>query len=355
MVSRSSHLLLALICTLSCPEPALADEAVPAAAVNPERERARELFKEARALVAAGDHAAACARFEESLAVDDGMGTRFHLAGCYEKLGKLASAQANYTTVAERAAAAGQGDREKAALERAAALEPRLAKLRIDVIDQPGLEVRRDGKRVETLDWGAALALDPGKIEIEASAPDHKPWKAQAEVPEGPALIVIAVPKLEAKDAPAAAVAAAQPEAEPKATEAEPEPTPAAGESSWSVKHGTRTASYVVGGISVAALIAGTTFALQYQTSYNDSRAVCRSSTNCTPAELALHDSLVDDSKRSAALAYVGLGIGGLAALGATLLFVSSSERRLPERTALRAAPVVGAHGSWGAALDGAF
>ena len=312
-------------------------------------EQARELFKEGRRLIAAGEYSAAAARLEESIAIDDGMGTRFHLASCYEKLGKLASAHAQYLDVAARAAEAGQVEREQAARERAAAVEPRLSRLRIDVMaDEAELELARNGVAVPREEWNQDLPVDPGRYEIGATAPGKKSFSARADVPEGPALVVITVPELESRE-PRATPVAAQPAEPPEAA-----PAPATSEPG-EAKRGLRTAAYVIGGVGLAALLAGTTFALQYQTSYNDARAVCRGGVDCTQQEIALHDSLVDDSKRSAALSYVGFGVGAVAALGATLLFVSSQRERPPGSRVLRAVPVVAQDGSWGAAMSGSF
>lgn len=46
----------------------------------------------ARGLVQKGDWAAACPKFEESERLDPGIGTLYHLADCYEHVGRLATA-----------------------------------------------------------------------------------------------------------------------------------------------------------------------------------------------------------------------------------------------------------------------
>lgn len=96
--------------------PALADDSDPA--------RARVLFDAARLLVKSGDYAEACPKFEQSLALDPGIGTEFNLADCLEHVGRTDRARGWFLDVAERAHAAGQTDREQVASERAAALAP---------------------------------------------------------------------------------------------------------------------------------------------------------------------------------------------------------------------------------------
>src|SRR5687767_15052938 len=74
--------LIALGCVLGAPS-ALASDTVAADAA----------FQEGRALMASGDLAAACARFEDSRRHEPAVGTELNLGECYERLGRLASAQ----------------------------------------------------------------------------------------------------------------------------------------------------------------------------------------------------------------------------------------------------------------------
>ena len=110
---------------------------------------AEALFDEGRTLMEKGDVAGACRKFEESDRLDTAPGTLLNLAGCYERLGKVASAWATYRRAAPLARERGQTEREKFARTRATELEPRLPRLRILVPDQSkveGLTIARDGK-----------------------------------------------------------------------------------------------------------------------------------------------------------------------------------------------------------------
>src|SRR5689334_898860 len=86
------------------------------------------LFHEGKQLLAAGDIAPACARFEASLRLLDQLGTRLNLANCYEAAGRTASA---WTAFCEASSIADQRGDPRAAFarERAAALSPKLVKL----------------------------------------------------------------------------------------------------------------------------------------------------------------------------------------------------------------------------------
>jgi hypothetical protein len=130
------------------------------------------------------------------------MGTLFNLAGCYAQIGRIASAWAAFRDVASAASAAGQIEREKVARERAAALEPRLSKLRISVPEEavaPGLEVQRDGVTVASLIWGTDVPVDPGNHFVSASAPGREPWSAVVSVTEPGKVVVLRVPALAPK------------------------------------------------------------------------------------------------------------------------------------------------------------
>ena len=118
---------------------------------------ARSLFDEARVLLQQGKAAQACPKLEESQRLDPGMGTLFNLADCYERLGRTASAWAEFREAVSAAHNAGSLDREQAAKQRAAALEPKLSYLTI--VPPPGNApaVTRDGSPVD-----AALLGDAG-------------------------------------------------------------------------------------------------------------------------------------------------------------------------------------------------
>src|SRR5690606_2054720 len=92
---------------------------------------AEQLFAEGRALLARGQLEAACARFEASLALDPAVGTLLNLALCFEERGMLASAWARYREAADRAARERMKQHERVAVQRAAALAPRLPRLLI--------------------------------------------------------------------------------------------------------------------------------------------------------------------------------------------------------------------------------
>jgi hypothetical protein len=157
---------------------------------------AEALFQEARVLVEKGSYEAACPKLEASQKLEPAVGTQFNLADCYEHVGRTASAHALFGQVARIARSAGKFEREKSAKERAAALEPMLARIRLDVkAPAPGLEVRIDDAIVEKSGWAEPFAIDPGDHRISASAPSHRPWEGTLSGRPSQ-LVVVSVPAL---------------------------------------------------------------------------------------------------------------------------------------------------------------
>ena len=182
--------LIALALHLASAAPARADRVAVAEA----------LYQEGRRLMDAGDYQAACPRFEESLRLDRGTGTLWHLARCYEKTGRLASAWARYHEVAQEARHNREPAKEKAALAAARVLEPRLHRLVIAVPEAnrvEGLVVSRDGVDVGPGGWGAAIPLDTGAHQIRATAPGHRPWGIEVDIGGESRTARVEVPRLE--------------------------------------------------------------------------------------------------------------------------------------------------------------
>jgi hypothetical protein len=140
---------------------------------------AEALFQEGKRLMAAGDYAHACPKLAESQRLDSGSGTLLHLALCYEKIGKLASAWGAYTEAETAARATGNKERQDEAARRAAELGPRVPKLTIVVPPSakvPGFEIKRDGAVVGEGQYGFAIPIDPGDHILEARAPGRRTW-----------------------------------------------------------------------------------------------------------------------------------------------------------------------------------
>lgn len=129
-----------------------------------------KLFEEGRDFAKAGKFAEACAKFEQSYALDNGVGTELNLADCHEHLGHVALAYRLFDEAAGRSA--NEPARAKFAHERAQALVPKLATVVVNLPDPDleGLSVTIAGRAVKPRDVITEKA-DPGAIAVHVATP----------------------------------------------------------------------------------------------------------------------------------------------------------------------------------------
>jgi len=313
-----------------------------------EESPARTLFKEGRALAAEGKYAEACPKFEASLRLDVGVGTQFNLADCWEHVGRAASAQKLFLGAAASAKASGQPDREQVLRDRAAALEPRISKLVIEVSDNnPKLTVKRDQLPLGPDELGKAITVDPGSYEIVAKAPGKKAWKKTVEVAAGTTVVTVEVPALE-DDAPEPASTSDKPKAKAK-----PSPDAPAGPAA-PLHSGPNYRALGLGAFGVVSLATGTFFGVRYKNANDDAKAICPENKGCTLSQITKHDQLVDRAITARSWMYLGVGVGTFAVGGAIALYVLGNTTE-PAHASIHAFPSVGEHGEVGANVVGAF
>jgi hypothetical protein len=158
---------------------------------------AKALFDQGKALFAEGRYGDACAKLEASFKLAALSSTRGMLGACYEKVGRIASAWVAYRDAAAIADRQGNAERANAARDKAAELEPKLARVTIDagaVRTIPGLEVTLDGTVQPQAALGAELPIDSGPHVIEATAEDYEPWKATLDIEDGDRQTVVVKP-----------------------------------------------------------------------------------------------------------------------------------------------------------------
>jgi hypothetical protein len=329
--------------------------------------RASVLFEEGRRLSGEGRHGEACALFEQSLELVEGVGTQFNLADCWERVGRTASAQALFAKAAMGANRAGQLDREKLALERSAALEPRLSRMVIEVTGSPeSVVVRRNRERVEFETWGKPVPVDPGAYDIEVTEQGKAPWLKSVKVPPGAAVVLVTVPALEAAEA-----TAQPPAADPVADQAtapevpastagvdsdavsDPAPLPEPPAPRSATPHAATVGLLALG---VGGVAAGTLFALKYDSRSEDAEAVCHSrDAACTADDLKRYDQLASDARASRTGAIVSFSVGGVALAGAAFTHWVFGLRPAVSNSGLYPQPVVSSDGSWGLVSRGRF
>lgn len=285
---------------------------------------AQALFDQGRALMNDKKYAEACPKLEESQRLDPGMGTLFHLADCYERWGKLASAWAAFLDVASLAAAAGQTDRENAAKARAQNLEPRLPRITITVPEMsrlPELRVTRDDVDVGSAQWGSPLPVDPGPHRVVASAPGRRAFTNDVVLKEG-ATENLTIPALEAaRETAAPAPPLAQPAVTsppPRAPEHNVEPAHDQGSSG-----GPGPIVIGLGALGVVGIGAGTVLGLMAKSKFDDSKEHCNPDNEnvCTAQGVELRD----DAFTLGNLSTVGFIVGGVALAGAGVVWLVQS------------------------------
>ncbi len=189
---RFSAGVLSALCAVSlCP-------AARAESSAGDKASAEALFNDGVTLVAAGNYTDGCARFEASQALEATLGTKLHLADCYERAGKTASAWALFRESESLAQRQNEAERAQVAHVRGTALEKKLSYLELDMAGEapPGFAVTRNGEPVPVASLGAAVPVDPGPQRITASASARVSWTRNIVIPSDPGKVVVSIPRL---------------------------------------------------------------------------------------------------------------------------------------------------------------
>jgi hypothetical protein len=276
---------------------------------------AEALFVDGKRLITIGNYASACPKFAASQKLDPGIGTALNLADCYERLGRIASAWAEFRGAASAAHAAGSKDREQLAADRAKALESQLSYLTITSsnADALAVQISRDGSVVDPAVLGTPIPVDPGQHNIEAAAPGRRKWSVAIDVGATATRITVNVPSLGDGVAP---VGSAQGTA----------PSPANPATYGGAQRGVGIGLGVLG---VMGLAAGTVFGLKARSSWDDAKKQCANPPNaCTPAGV----TLAEDARAAGNAATVAFVIGAAALAGGAIVFFTAPKNTNGER-----------------------
>ena len=325
-----------------------------AAAAESLREEGSRLFKE-------GKYTQACPKLRASLDLRRSPFTAGRLAQCYEKIGRLASAWAQWRAVVVMIGASADPldqQRKQIARQRAAELDTKVPRLTIQVSAEravPGLEVRRGGELVAPAIWGSAVRVDAGSYEISASADGYRAWTQTIAVRDG-RVEKVEIPRLDKSP-----IVVGPPEGPAKQARLERRdlleaPPPVASGSRW-VPRSTR--AWVGVGVSAAGLAAvglGSVFGLSAKGKRDDARALGCDNDNVCPDQSAA--ALLESARDRADLSTISLVVGVAAMAGGVTLWLTApgrQDRSSTERpTSLRIEPALGPR-SVGAAATGTF
>lgn len=277
---------------------------------------AEALFDRGISLMREGKLEEACARLEQSQAIERGIGTMLYLAECYEKSGRTASAWALFREAASEAQAAGQVERAVAGRQRAERLEPSLTKLTVDVPESsrvPGIEVVRNGTPIHKGAWGLPLPVDPGEQRIQVQAPGYQPHMLVVAVEKGTITARVDIPPLVRAPLPAGSEAAS---AQPAPGLSTTLPAVAVTTSEPAPKSKLKLVGIIVGSAGVALLAVGGGFGIRAINKNNDAKDEGCKGKECLPGDGV---ALTNQALTAAKVADVGI-IGGGALVVAGLL-----------------------------------
>lgn len=170
-----------------------------------DKAKANRLFQEGQELMGDRKYDAACAKFDESYALLNGVGTLFNLADCNEKRGKYKVAYDLFGEVIVRSnnmAAALQGaagkpediqkwtNRVTAAEGRQSALAKKLVKIKIMIPSGASSKVKVvkiDGQIIPPDQYGVELVYDPGAHVVMAETTNDAgdPYEEELDLDEG--------------------------------------------------------------------------------------------------------------------------------------------------------------------------
>jgi hypothetical protein len=280
------------------------------------------LFKDGRALLAAGKIDEACPKLAQSYALDPGLGTLLNLAVCHEKQGKIASAWGELNAAKDLAARTKEEARFKFASEQASVLEARLARLVVHPVGPAeGLSLHLDGRDVGTAGFGTAMPLDPGDHRVEITAPGKRAFSMIVKLDPGPSSKTIDVPVLVDDSAPPPVVAPA-PAAAPPIVAPAPAPAlpPPAVTETASRSTPRFAAGLAVGGLGLAGIAVGAYFGAH---TFQQKSAI---GTHCTPSGDCDQTgfTLQQDAHSSATISTIAVAAGLVAVAGGVVLIVTS-------------------------------
>jgi hypothetical protein len=298
-------------------------------------DKADQLFKKGKKLLAEKKYAEACGAFEDSDRLDPAIGTKLNVAKCYEEWGKLAIAWRWFSDAEQMAKNA--NDERAAKIHRLIEeLDPTVPRLTVRLPKGANIgdfSIKLDGVDLDKAAIGTERRVDPGPHQIDYIVNGTKQTKTVPVERGGSSEVTLDLPQTSQTSSPKTGPPAA-------AAGAEPDPTRRL------LGLGVSSA----GGLTV--VIAGIV-TLRARSDYKYALSThCRGDTNmCDAAGLAV----THGARHRANIATIAT-IGGLAAVGGGLYLYFTAPKAASSRTehALYVAPSIDADAS-GVVFGGAF
>jgi serine/threonine-protein kinase len=305
----------------------------PARAESSSEVQAQVLFDEAKHLRDAGHVSEACTKFSQSQQLSPGVGITLHLADCYERLGRTASAWQEFRLAEKTAREQNDAKRAELAHNRAETIEATLTRLVVEVPQDAaatGGSVQVDGVPIPADAWNKPLAVDPGDHVIAFAMPGQEPRTKTAYLGASAPLRTVHF------DVAAAAAATPAPAPAQAPAPAAPEPAPPPPDNGA----GRRWAEYGLGGAGLVGIGIGAALLAA------DSQSPSTSNSGCStpPPDSGLMTGAI-----------IAFGAGGAALLSALVLYLTGPHPAAKAESALVVAPAPLPGGGGGAFLRGAF
>jgi hypothetical protein len=276
------------------------------AAAQPPLESADELFVRARALMKAGDYADALPLLERSHALEPTLGTRFNMAICESRVGKLIQAREHLTSVIEESP---REDARRVHAERALnELSPRIPHLVLE-LDDPRQElelVRLDDETLSEIEPNEPYPIDPGTHELEVVVARQAPQRRTFRVAERQMYTWSLGRRFATESKPVVRDDRATP--------------PALKGEFWTTR---RTAAVVAGGASLASFGIAVGFVFSARSIYSSSEQYCNANDVCESEGVERRDHAREHGRIATVAATVGVAA---AAAGVTLWLTGSQD-----------------------------
>jgi hypothetical protein len=300
---------------------------------------AEALFDDGRKLMSSGQYADACAKFEASQALDPGVGTSLNLADCYEKLGRTASAWAQFRETVSAARKAGSVDRERIARQRIEALEPKLSYLTVITWKGQEVEVTRDGALLEPAVLSTPIPVDPGEHTISAASSGKRSWSTKVSVSDNADRVSVSVPILADEPTPIAATQSTSADMADGSASAAPTTDKLQAGSDGSTQ---RALGIVAAAVGVAGLATGAVFGIKAASTWKDAQS------SCTPGCDSKAHKLSQEASQSGTISTIGFIAGGVGLVAGGALFFTAPSKRADRQLGFSASPFgLDVHGSF--------
>jgi hypothetical protein len=284
------------------------------ASADPAPDAAEELFVRARSLMKTGDCVKALPLLEQSHAIEASVGSRFNMALCETKMGKLIQAAEHLRSVV--AESVPDDDRRTHAERALRELLPRIPHLVLELdTTRHDLEAARlDGEFLAALRVNEPFAINPGPHELEVVLTREKPQNRRFSVSEGQTYTWSLGG--ETSEPPPGSDRASTP-GESSKRDATTELAKPSG-TIWTKQ---RTAAAVAAGTSVVSFGVATGLAINARALHDSAARFCRADDACRDAGIRRRDS----ARVQGNIATVALTVGIASALAAGTLWLTGA------------------------------